>query len=82
MTDTVKANPSTATATVDRLDSIGTGAPPADSAPVSPDDRAVMGVFADLDAALAPIGRLADARSYMERSTRVDDLSLTLLGFR
>jgi hypothetical protein len=46
MTDTANTNPSTGIATVGRLDSIGTGAHPADSAPVSSDDRAVIGAVA------------------------------------
>lgn len=45
----------------DRFSTIGTGVSAADSRPVGAEDRAVIGVFADLDSAQAAVERLAAA---------------------
>jgi hypothetical protein len=55
------------TTAADRFSTIGTGAPPADSAPVGTDDRAVIGVFGDSDAAQAAVERLAAADFPVDR---------------
>lgn len=62
MTDTSTLNPTPhQPAANEQFSVIGTDAPTADSRPVSADDRAVIGVFADLDSAQAAVERLAAA---------------------
>jgi hypothetical protein len=60
MTDTLNPTPHQP-ATDDRFSTIGADAPAADGRPVGADDRAVIGVFADLDSAQAAVERLAAA---------------------
>jgi hypothetical protein len=60
MTDTLNPTPHQPAAD-DRFSTIGTDVPAADSRPVGADDRAVIGVFADLDSAQAAVERLAAA---------------------
>jgi hypothetical protein len=60
MTDTLNPTPHSPAAD-DRFSIIGTNVPAADSRPVGADDRAVIGVFADLDSAQAAVERLAAA---------------------
>ena len=60
MTDTLNATPHQPAAD-DRFSTIGTDVPAADGRPVGADDRAVIGVFADLDSAQAAVERLAAA---------------------
>ena len=60
MTDTLNPTPHQPAAD-DRFTTIGTDVPAADSRPVGADDRAVIGVFADLDSAQAAVERLAAA---------------------
>jgi hypothetical protein len=67
MTDTLSSSPRRPTTPADRFSSIGTGAPPADSAPVSTGDRAVIGVFDDIDAAQSAVERLAAAGFPVDR---------------
>ena len=59
-TDTLNPTPEQPTAE-DRFSTVGTDVPSADSRPVGADDRAVIGVFADLDSAQAAVERLAEA---------------------
>ena len=54
MTDTLNPTPQQPAA-ADRFSNIGTDAPAVDSRPVGADDRAVIGVFADLDSAQAAV---------------------------
>jgi hypothetical protein len=58
MTDTLNPIPHQPAAD-DRFSTIGRDVPAADSRPVGADDRAVIGVFADLDSAQAAVERLA-----------------------
>jgi hypothetical protein len=60
MTDTLNPTPHQP-APEDRFSTVGTDVPAADSRPVGPDDRAVIGVFPDLDSAQAAVERLAAA---------------------
>jgi len=60
MTDTLNPTPHQPAAD-DRFSTTGTDFPAADSRPVGADDRAVIGVFADLDSAQAAVERLAAA---------------------
>ena len=60
MTNTLSPTPHQP-APADRFSTVGTDAPAADSRPVGADDRAVIGVFADLDSAQAAVERLAAA---------------------
>jgi hypothetical protein len=60
MTDTNTLNPGPYRPTVDdRFSAIGTDVPAADSRPVGADDRAVIGVFPDLDSVQSAVERLA-----------------------
>jgi hypothetical protein len=65
-TDTLNPTPERPTAG-HRFSTIGTDAPAADSRPVGADDRAVIGVFADLDSAQAAVERLTEAGELRER---------------
>jgi hypothetical protein len=66
MTDTLES-PATPPAVPDRLTEIGSGAAPVDSRPVGADDKAVIGVFSDLDSAQAALDRLAAAGFPIDR---------------
>jgi hypothetical protein len=67
MTDTMNSTPRPRNTAADRISTIGTGAPPTDSTPIGADDRAVIGVFDDLDAAHAAVDRLAAAGFPIDR---------------
>jgi hypothetical protein len=64
MTDTLH---SPADSPPDRLTPIGTEAPPADHMPVGTDDKAIIGVFDDFDAAQGAVERLAAAGFPIDR---------------
>jgi hypothetical protein len=64
MTDTLHSPADTPS---DRLTPIGTDAPPADRMPVGNDDKAIIGVFDDFDAAQAAVERLAAAGFPVDR---------------
>jgi hypothetical protein len=64
MTDTLHSPADTPS---DRLTPIGTDAPPADHMPVGNDDKAIIGVFDDFDAAQAAVERLAAAGFPVDR---------------
>jgi hypothetical protein len=67
MTDTMNSTPGRSTTAADQISTIGTDAPPADSQPISADDRAVIAVFPDIDAAQTAVERLAAAGFPIER---------------
>jgi hypothetical protein len=64
MTDTLHSPTDTP---ADRLTPIGTDAPPADHMPVGNDDKAIIGVFDNVDAAQAAVERLAAAGFPVDR---------------
>lgn len=64
MTDTLHSPADTPS---DRLTPIGTDAPPADHMPVGNDDKAIIGVFDNFDAAQAAVGRLVAAGFPVDR---------------
>ena len=67
MTDTLNPTPHQPAAD-DRFSTTGTNFPAADSRPVGADDRAVIGVFADLDSAAVAadeIDRVQDGAAHL-----------------
>ena len=67
MTETIKPTTERTAASTNGFRTIGTGAPAAVSEPVGTDDRAVIGVFDDIDAAQAAVERLAAAGFPIDR---------------
>ena len=67
MTETMKPTTERTAAVANGFRTIGTGAPAAVSEPVGTDDRAVIGVFDDIDAAQAAVERLAAAGFPIDR---------------
>jgi hypothetical protein len=67
MTDTMNPTPPRHTMPDEKTHTIGTGAPPVDSRPVGPDDRAVIGVFPSIDDAQAAVEKLAAAGFPIDR---------------
>jgi hypothetical protein len=61
MNDTMTDSPAGSAAAPPQFTTVGVDAPPADSRPVGPDDRAVVAVFRDFDSAQAAVERLMAA---------------------
>ncbi|GIJ50557.1 hypothetical protein Val02_74430 [Virgisporangium aliadipatigenens] len=67
MTETIKPTIERTATPTDDFRPIGTGAPAVDTEPVGADDRAVIGVFDDIDAAQAAVERLFGAGFPIDR---------------